>query len=218
MQCFRIYLLYLYHFCNRSSSREWNEIVLNGWEGRKHFYKKLHCCFYYTSGEILRVMLANKTPWLQCKRVLYTATQFTCPNPGKRNGSHPIGVSLTSSSYSCDSRSTQAIAIHYPQRQSQTSIAVCAKIAYGSISPRLLTEWYEIQKQLGVNKVVTFVYNLSNSARMVLQHYQYQGLVDLLPYQFPHKGMFVLLIFGDIPTHSNLLAAMIVSNLCFFCH
>ena len=174
--------------CHRSLSQEWNEIVLNGWEGRKHFDKKLNCCFHYQSGETSQVVLANKNPWLQCKRVLYTATQFTCQNPGKRNGSYPDGVYLTTSNSSCNSRSRHPITIHYPQKQANASIALCTKIAYGSISSRLLTEWYEIQKQLGVNKVVTFLYNLTDSGLVVLKHYQEQGFVDLLSYQFPHTG------------------------------
>ena len=167
---------------------------MNGWEGRKYFYKKVYCCFQYISTKNPRVVVADKNPWLQCKRVLYTATQFTCHNPGKQNGSLPVGVYMTSENNSCDSRSNEAISIHYPKRQSQTSIAVCAKIAYGSISPRLLTEWYEIQKHLGINKVVAFAFNLSNSARAVLGHYEHKGFLDVLSYDFPHKGTFYLQI------------------------
>lgn len=81
--------------------------------------------------------------------------------------------------------------IYYPQEQANDSIGLCAKIAYGSISTKKLIEWYEIQKKIGVNKVVTFKYNLTGSALDVFEYYQEEGFVDLLPYQYPHKGEFI---------------------------
>ena len=131
----------------------------------------------------------NKNHWTQCKLLIdYIATQYTCRNPGKLNGSNPVGISLVSSNKSCNIANKNYMDIYYPQKKANDSIGLCAKIAYGSVSTKKLIEWYEIQRQFGVNKVVTFKYNLTGSALDVLEYYRDEGFVDLLPYQYPHKG------------------------------
>lgn len=112
---------------------------------------------------------------------IHMAHQFACPVPDI--GHHASHVTLTSSSCSSDIR--DYLPVHYPPRV-PGGLAVCAKIAHsGGRDPEKVIEWFELQRILGVDKVLVFNLENSESLNRVFRYYQEIGVLDLQPYELP---------------------------------
>lgn len=58
-----------------------------------------------------------------------------------------------------------------------------------SISANLLLEWFEVQRILGVDKVISYTNNLNDDAMKVLEYYESFGLTDIIHFAgFPAGG------------------------------
>ncbi|XP_059156805.1 uncharacterized protein LOC131941540 [Physella acuta] len=95
----------------------------------------------------------------------------------------PEYATLTSSS-KCPTDTKDYLKVLYPTKQ--PGIALCGKIAHsGGVEPQKAIEWFEMQKLLGVDKIL--IYDLGNPKGLtrVFRHYQQEGILDLQPYELP---------------------------------
>ena len=61
-----------------------------------------------------------------------------------------------------------------------SKLAVCTKLTYDSVSAAQLVEWFEAQRVLGVDKIVTYPFNLNANALKVLKYYESTGFLDVI--------------------------------------
>ncbi|GFO17677.1 beta-1,4-galactosyltransferase galt-1 [Plakobranchus ocellatus] len=113
----------------------------------------------------------------------YLARQYTCTVPETGHQIHH--ATLTSSQCSSDPR--DYIPVHYPARV-PGGLAICGKVAYGgALDPEKLIEWFEMQRLLGVDKVLIYELNNPENVMRVFKHYQKMGFLDLQPYELPGR-------------------------------
>lgn len=113
----------------------------------------------------------------------YLARQYTCAVP---ETGHRVHHATLTSSY-CSSDPRDYVPVLYPERV-PGGLAICGKVAYGGeLDPEKLIEWFEVQRLLGVDKVL--IYNLNNPETVlkVFRHYQKTGFLDLQPYELPGR-------------------------------
>uniref|UniRef100_A0A0B7APZ7 Glycosyltransferase family 92 protein n=1 Tax=Arion vulgaris TaxID=1028688 RepID=A0A0B7APZ7_9EUPU len=140
-------------------------------QSRKHF-------FYHTSD--IPIVDAIEEYF---RPEVYKARQYSCVVP--EIGQHASHVTLKSSSSSCSPDIRDYIPVIYPSRV-PGGLAICGKIAYsGGLDPEKVIEWFELQRILGVDKVL--IYDLGNpeSLNRVFRYYQEIGILDLQPYELP---------------------------------
>lgn len=115
---------------------------------------------------------------------VYVARQFSCGVPVSNGTPLPSKITLTSTSQ-CSSDVKDYLTVLYPRRH-PGRLAVCAKIAHsGGLDPAKVIEWFEIQRLLGVDKVL--IYDLGNqeSINRVFGYYRKLGILDVQPYELP---------------------------------
>ncbi|XP_053390443.1 uncharacterized protein LOC128553331 [Mercenaria mercenaria] len=158
------------------------EIKLNGWEGMKHRNMKIKCCVLWNSNKFTYYLAPEKIYW---KKSRLPATQFTCPIRG------PLidvrGITLEFSKKKCPRDESVYIKPFLPKVQPKHSFAICVKIVYGNIDMKLLVDWMEFYREMKVDKVFMFTYNLTNNIETVLQHYTNIGFLDRRHFDFPWK-------------------------------
>lgn len=114
---------------------------------------------------------------------IYKAMQFVCRVPLSSLSSAPSYVTLTSSS--CSSDMSDYLPLIHPTRV-PGGLALCGKIAHsGGLHPEKVIEWFEVQRILGVDKIL--IYDLGNPQNLtrVFKYYQNLGILDLQPYELP---------------------------------
>ncbi|XP_059143258.1 uncharacterized protein LOC131930691 [Physella acuta] len=114
----------------------------------------------------------------------YVARQFSCRAPVLTEGVAPSRVTLTSKGQ-CSTDLKDYLPVQYPKRH-RGQLALCAKIAHsGGLDPIKVIEWFELQKILGVDKIL--IYDMGNPASLnrLFEHYQRQGILDRQPYELP---------------------------------
>ncbi|KAK6172073.1 hypothetical protein SNE40_018033 [Patella caerulea] len=151
-------------------------VVVNAWDGT-YTAPDFVCCLR-ADRDVIRVK-----PHVFYKYSVespFRATQFNCLVNAERL--KPTHIAFTD--HSCDQTSLNYSAITYPEN-SVDQLAVCTGVAYGRLVPEQLTEWFELQKILGVEKVVTFTYNLDGDSTKVLKYYENEGILEIIPYDIP---------------------------------
>ncbi|CAG5115939.1 unnamed protein product, partial [Candidula unifasciata] len=109
------------------------------------------------------------------------AHQFSCVVP--ETGRYVGHVTLTSSACSTDFR--DYLPVLYPQRV-PGGLAICAKVAHSAgLDPERIIEWFELQRMLGVDKVLIYNLGVPERVRRVFRFYQEIGVLDLQPYELP---------------------------------
>lgn len=112
---------------------------------------------------------------------IWKAHQFSCVAP--EIGRHAGHVTLTSSTCSTDFR--DYLPVLYPQRV-PGGLAICAKVAHSNgLDPEKVIEWFELQRMLGVDKVLIFNLGVPEKVYRVFRYYQEIGVLDLQPYELP---------------------------------
>lgn len=75
-------------------------------------------------------------------------------------------------------------------KKSESGLAVCGKVSYGKLDAKRLVEWFEVQRLLGVDKVLTYTYKLNTQAMNVLDYYESIGYAEIIrDFDFPFKGI-----------------------------
>ncbi|CAL1530149.1 unnamed protein product [Lymnaea stagnalis] len=115
----------------------------------------------------------------------YIARQYICTVP-INSSNLPLTVTLATSS-SCSTDPKDYVTIHYPPRH-PGGIALCGKISHSrALDPENVIEWFEIQRILGVDKVLIYDLDTSENVSRVFRYYQQLGILDLQPYELPGK-------------------------------
>ncbi|XP_070178710.1 uncharacterized protein [Littorina saxatilis] len=85
-------------------------------------------------------------------------------------------------------------------------LALCGKVAYGhELDPRKLVEWFEMQRLLGVDKILIYDLNNNKTVRKIFGHYRETGLLDPLPYKLPGRN------WGRVMTSKNCFNDRVLS-------
>ena len=170
-------------------------IIVNGWLTRKYVKGRMRCCFRLFNGSFAETALTNdRHSWAAGGLRIYASTQFKCHT--NLVSSDIQGVTLALQNVTCAKNVSQFIEITALQDQetARGKIAICSKIAYGSLSATKVIEWMEAQIYLGVSKVLFYVYNLNSKASDVLRYYQHLGLVDVFHFDIPKMGTFLVFL------------------------
>ncbi|XP_045211519.2 uncharacterized protein LOC123563025 [Mercenaria mercenaria] len=100
-----------------------------------------------------------------------------------------IGASLTTQSIPCSENNK-----HYIKPTIRNScllrdkIAVCNRLMYGTVNPKLIIEWFEVHRFLGVDHFIMHPERgLNLQARNVLKYYAKKGLMEVIDFEFPLK-------------------------------
>lgn len=159
------------------------EIKLNGWEALKHRNKETKCCVFWNSNRYTYYKNPDKVYW---KKTTLPATQFTCPIKG------PLidvrGVTLEFYKKRCPTDESVYIRPFLPKVQARHSLAICVKIVYGNVDMKLLVDWMEFYREMKVDKIFMFTYNLTNNIELVIQRYIDTGFLERRQFDFPWKS------------------------------
>ncbi|XP_012943622.1 uncharacterized protein LOC101858305 [Aplysia californica] len=145
------------------------------------------CCVALADGQTVMEIPARDFYSLNPEttdRDIYMARQIVCSVPAATSRPLPSYLTLVTHS-SCHGDVSDYTPILYPPRV-HNELAVCAKIAHsGGLDPGRVIEWFEMQRLLGVDKVV--IYDLGNPEVLmkVFRHYQEIGMLDIVPYDLP---------------------------------
>ena len=165
-------------------------IALNLWEEQVYRDRNMFCCFLSQGGWIHKTPVTRKSMFLNNS---LTAVQVFCEtgkNAQLKNSTRPVGVMLTYAIDNCPMDISNYATVQYTRPcLLEVCIAICAKIAYGYVNPEMVVEWMEYYKYMGVNHVVVFTFNLTADALTVLKFYEKQDFVEVLPFDFPAKGI-----------------------------
>ena len=172
-------------FSNTSGSTKGqvNFISLTGWMHESLLQEELLCCLLLKNQSVVSFTNQRRMIWYQVRKQPLFATKSYCPIPPELQPEKPIGASLSLPPYGCNLR--MFLKIQYPEIRKPGSLAFCAKIAYGTLSPNSLIEWLELHRFVGVDRVMLYYYNLNFEAMSVLKHYVQEGFVGLQPFDIP---------------------------------
>lgn len=159
------------------------EIVAVGWVAQELVNSTLNCCILLENNTIVSHLNEKRLVWMQVKIQPLMAVKFFCYVPNDIYGTKMKGVTISLPSENCLNKKFSAI--EYMIKQPRDSLAVCAKIAYGTLSAQRLIEWLEIQKYIGVDQALVYYYNLNKEAMDVLLQYYREGFADLRPFDYP---------------------------------
>ncbi|XP_045207921.2 uncharacterized protein LOC123559869 [Mercenaria mercenaria] len=171
---------------NSSAINTWDTIVIQGWEHRMFENTTFGCCIKYKSGDMISVNMTRKYHWAYRDKVSMPVKQYLCPNPRYKLNDLPVAVTISghTKQTACHRRFNWYLEPYFA-RAHKEEIAVCTKMVYGSVSADDILSWFEIHRRLGVNKVLTYSYNLNPEAAKVLQYYESQGLVETFSFRLP---------------------------------
>lgn len=165
-------------------------VILSGWQLPKLSNMTFRCCFLLRNGNIMTSNWTfSRRSWKWGGGRTLQATRFVCEtylDPLRIKG---VGLSIGNFS-DCSKNISQyrELTILPNNINIQNGIAICSKIAYGSLGAKKLVEWFETQLYLGVQKVISYSYDLNKDALNVLKYYEKLGIVDILPFGFPQSG------------------------------
>ncbi|XP_048237059.1 uncharacterized protein LOC124134422 [Haliotis rufescens] len=140
----------------------------------------LKCCIILSNHTLLITNASE--PYKMPRAGHFHATQYTCSLP---LGTDVVQMSLTSSSCSHDVQ--DYIPVKRPV-QRPGGLALCGKTLFGKdLRPQRLVEWIEIQKLLGVDKILIFDLDNPESIRKIFRYYSKQGILDVQPFELPGR-------------------------------
>lgn len=162
-------------------------IVVNTWLEYDLMSENLRCCILLKNNRVASYISSQRIVWYMCKKQPLMSAKVFCSVPHHVSADEqPIGAVVVPPSFGCYSRIFMNI--ERVRTQDPFSVAICAKIGYGELSPHRVIEWLETQRYLGVDKIVYYFYNLNTETMNVWKAYAKEGFVDLLPFDIPQPG------------------------------
>ncbi|CAG5118846.1 unnamed protein product, partial [Candidula unifasciata] len=147
---------------------------------------QMSCCML--SGNQMTLHMTTANIYFEHLRLgynpnIYMARQYICRVPVHADSLKSSYITLTSKDCSTDIQ--DYLSIIYPTRV-LGGIALCGKIAHsGGLDPEKVIEWFEVQRLLGVDKVLIFDLGNPETLNRVFRYYQNLGILDLQPYELP---------------------------------
>ncbi|XP_048254882.1 uncharacterized protein LOC124128722 [Haliotis rufescens] len=170
------FLLTAYASENRPQKGRLN-ILLNTMDG---LYEYLKCCILTRNRTLLRTWAIEV--YRYGGRAHFHPTKYSCSIPIDTD---VVKVSLTIST--CSHDVFDYVPVKKPV-QLRNGLAICGKTLFGKeLKPRRLVEGIEIQKLLGVDKILIFDLDNPDSIRIVFQHYIKQGFLEVQPFELPGR-------------------------------
>lgn len=173
-------------FPNVSAVRPVTFISITAWMNESLLQEDLNCCLLLKNQSVMSARNRRRMLWYQVKKQPLLATKSYCSVPRKLQSDKIIGASISLPPYDCDLR--VFMKVQYPEIRKRGSLAFCSKIAYGPLGAERLIEWLELQRFVGVDRVMIYFYNLNIDAMRVLRKYKRDGFVDLQPFDYPQPG------------------------------
>ena len=189
---------YQYPFDNRqylvNNNLSTDVIVINSWqrEARQNRTSGVfQCCFWLENNTV--VQIESDTKQQQCQTVL-RATQYVCPITVETDLIKM--VSVVTGNRKCHVNINHYIKLEIGHEGRNSDLAVCTKLTYDSINAASLVEWFEAQRLLGVDKVITYPLRLdaNPNAKKVLKYYEAVGFLEVINgFYMPEQGKSSLL-------------------------
>lgn len=174
-------------------------ITFNGWEFFRNHKDDYYCCYKYPDNRRNVSPVLKKNIWDLTYLKIINAVQVICPLiPGNvinagQNVKMPSQVALSATNVCRDTRKARIKYIKLEEKRDSpkgnNSIAVCSKIIYNDYPAGRLVEWFEFNKLMGVDKVMMFRFNVSREGQKVLDHYETEGFLETIEYDYPMKSI-----------------------------
>ncbi|XP_052062398.1 uncharacterized protein LOC127702299 [Mytilus californianus] len=170
----RVYMLSAY-FIKKMEEQKDNIVTVIGWEEKKNHFSKFKCCFRLQKGK--RMVIKSKKWYIYSyPNSLLRRVQFTCPISTESKSIEGVSI-ITDFKRTCHKESKYYIQVQTPL---QGELAVCTTVLYGSLSAELLLEWFEVQRIIGVEKTVTYTFELNKDAMKICEYYESIGFTVLV--------------------------------------
>lgn len=171
-----------------------NVIIVNGWENNVK-NKNFICCLRLKNENNLAFVSNQKlsSAWahMPLRRI-----QYKCPVPEGNIWIDHVSI-VNDLNATCPEDLSYFVKVSLPLMSKGSNIAICSLISYRSQDAALLVEWFEAQRLLGVNKIVTYTQDLNSDAIRVLDYYESIGLVHVIhEFDMPKKGMLTFFSFS----------------------
>ena len=120
---------------------------------------------------------------------------FTCPL--EPSGDVPLAIAILTDDINgtqSDDFEARCMPVERPIKLPVVrDFAICMQVAFGHVDVHRMIEWIELQRLLGVSKIVVYelvgsVHSLANESVAVLQHYAAEGFVELRKTEFIPDG------------------------------
>ncbi|XP_063427172.1 uncharacterized protein LOC134710678 [Mytilus trossulus] len=163
-------------------------IIVNGWE----YHVKSHnftCCFRLKNGQPLSInsnqKLSSIYPHMPLRRI-----QYRCPVPVEANLIEYVSI-INDMKSICQEYLSYYVKVTLPLGSNNSTIAICSLISYRSQDAAILVEWFEAQRLLGVDKILTYTQELNIDAVRVLDYYESVGLAEVIrEFNMPEKDKY----------------------------
>ncbi|CAG2209337.1 unnamed protein product [Mytilus edulis] len=165
------------YIIEKRKRKDQNVVSVIGLEDNKDKYSDFTCCFRSNNGDtIVEHVRSSEHHVFSYENSPFRRVQYTCPLPMMSKSFKWVSIS-TAFNKTCNKDAKYYVAVQTP---SQGELAVCTTVLYGSLSANLLLEWFEVQRILGVDKVISYTKNLNDDAMKVLEYYESLGLTDII--------------------------------------
>ncbi|CAC5399596.1 unnamed protein product [Mytilus coruscus] len=174
-----------YMYSAISIEEETNKFILiNGWERKSLLHaKNFTCCVLCKDGTKVFINSTLKSTFDLFDNVALHSVQYTCPVQSSLIQS----VSVSIGTHTCKESEQHYIKVESSMRN-EYGLAICGKISYGNMNAELILEWFEVQRLLGVDKVLTYTYQLNDQAMAVLEYYESIGYAVIIrDFEYPQQ-------------------------------
>lgn len=185
-----VFIQHSYEAANASKTqKKFNAIAVSVFEYFREKSIPCWCCYMRRDGTIGSVVTTVKYSYHAV--AIRKGSLFICPTG---DGTPDITrISLTFENHPCPTEMTYYRNITTPKQfrrknKTEKTIAVCAKLSYGSLDAGRLVEWLETLRLFGVDMILSHVYELNDAARKVFKHYEQLGLAETVEFDLPEKG------------------------------
>lgn len=167
-------------------------VILSGWQHPKLGNLAFRCCFLLQNRSIVSSNWTSfRKVWNFGGATILKATRYECQTNLEHTLINGVGINIWSSSCAMNVTQYRKLSIVPNSENIQKSIAICSKIAYGSLNAKYLVEWIETQRYMGVQKIISYVYKLNMDAINVLKHYEEIGIVETFPFEIPPASRYI---------------------------
>lgn len=180
-----IFILSVIGSITETQTQYQREVKLQGWQAAKIRQSNIKCCILSKSNHVSEYFNPKRI-W-QHKTLSLLGSQISCPiNSSLYNVK---GVTLQFAKKNCTNNLSEYIKPLIPKLQTKNnSFAICLKILYGRIDDDNLINWIEYYREMQVDKIFMFTYNITNRTQAILEHYYQLGLVEWRHFDFPWKS------------------------------
>jgi hypothetical protein len=177
-------------------------IWLNGWQRQSVRGRLFKCCILLKNNTVVEIQSNRRnTQYPSAIR----AVQYVCPSVVESNLIQLVTVVLGNKK--CPADNKYYVKLNIGPTKRNPKLAICSKLTYDYVDPIPIVEWFEAQRILGVDKVVTYPCRLNANALKVLTYYESVGFLDIINgFDLPEVGeycfvyLFVWLYFTPLST------------------